>query len=225
MMHPADNDGLKCDSISSSLCGSSGSLGSLVSVTTVLRAAMASGLTLTDHSHLESPKDIPDSGLYAEDSGMEIGMGRNAASKASCQTKLDPPDFAWLQERCDGDTQLALKVLRCFGEQGQAHLQALQSAMKETDTNKLVFHAVKNCHFRHIHNIWMTIHLRFPQIFLAESASNIGAWALQGRCLVLYQVAQAVILPDPDGDAVLRLLVEQVPEAHTLFNLALACFF
>ncbi len=64
--------------------------------------------------------------------------------------------------------------------------------------------------------------LRFPQNFLAESASNIGAWVLQGRCLVLYQVAQAVVLPDPDGDAVLRLLVEQVPEAHKLQILNIA---
>jgi HPt (histidine-containing phosphotransfer) domain-containing protein len=67
-------------------------------------------------------------------------MGRNAASKAHYQ---QPPDFAWLQERCDGDNQLVLEVLRCFCEQGQTHIQALQSAMKERDKTKLVFHAVK----------------------------------------------------------------------------------
>jgi hypothetical protein len=122
-MKPADDDDSSCDSVSSSFSDS-------------ISSAMASGLTITD-------TDRPVCKVNAADSGTKSAMGRNAVSKASCGMKPEPPDFVWLQERCDGDIQLVHEVLRCFGEQGQAHLQAMQSAMKEKDTQELVFHAVK----------------------------------------------------------------------------------
>jgi hypothetical protein len=126
----ADDDYSSCDSLSSPNSDS-------------ISSAIASRLSLID---TECPKDKTNCSVNVTDSGSNNVMGRNPASKSSCQVIQEPPDYAWLQGRCDGDTRLVLEVLRCFCEQGEAHLQAMKSAMKEMDTNKLVFHAVNECH-------------------------------------------------------------------------------
>ena len=128
-MKLADDDDSSCGSAPSSL----GSFNS----------SMASGLTFTDLDHTEGPKERPFFGVCATKSGGKIAMGRNAASKGNGPINLVPSDFAWLQIRCDGDTQLVFEVLRCFCEQGQTHLQAMQSSMENMDKPMLVFHAVR----------------------------------------------------------------------------------
>jgi hypothetical protein len=140
-------DMFACDSVSSSFCGSlTDSFDSLAtrSVTTVLSSALASGLTLKGHAKNENPKNTSESSFCAVMNVKNLVLERTAASKASKLDIPNLPDFEWLHERCDGDTQLALEVLRCFCEQGQTHVQAMQIAMKEMDMSKLAFHAVKS---------------------------------------------------------------------------------
>jgi hypothetical protein len=146
-MMPIDVDEATCDSVSSSFCGSlTGSFGSLVamSTTTILSSAMASGLTLKDQGQDNYPTGADCSGCEA-DIGTNFVLERTVEFNAyHHMSPHKPPDFEWLHERCDGDTQLVLEVLRCFCEQGQTHVQAMQIAMKEMDMSKLVFHAVRD---------------------------------------------------------------------------------
>jgi hypothetical protein len=111
-------------SISSSFSGSMGSLSSMMarSVTGELSSAMATALTFSDQC--------------------SVPVRRNHDQSVAYQMKSEPFDFMWLLERCDGESQLMLDVLRSFCEQGRLHINAVQNSAKDVDMQKLSFHAV-----------------------------------------------------------------------------------
>ncbi len=117
------NEPMNYASNSSSFCESVGSVSSMTtrSVTSVLSSAMAAALTFSDQSPVAvCPKQ-----------------------SIAYQMSSAPFDFVWLLERCGGESQLMLDVLRSFCEQGQYHLNAVQISAKESNMKQLSFHAVK----------------------------------------------------------------------------------
>jgi hypothetical protein len=98
---------------------------------------------LQDQSYIENTKYMAKCNLSLADNATKVKDQTAVSKETYLVNPHGTPDFEWLHERCDGDTQLVLEVLRCFCEQGQTRLQAMQSALKEMDMSKLVFHAVK----------------------------------------------------------------------------------
>jgi hypothetical protein len=141
-----------CDSISSSICGSLGTISSVMpgSVTNVLSSALASTLTFSTQEHDTQKRDLPvavSDAIHCED---ELKQGKSdlgqtnvkSATRIAHPISLEAVDFTWLRDRCERDENLVLEVLRSFFEQGQCHLTAMQRSMEEMDTVKLMFHSV-----------------------------------------------------------------------------------
>jgi hypothetical protein len=159
-----DDDIESFNSFTSSFSGStssfSGSLSSRIlgSVSGVLSSAMVSALTFnpedyhrTAHTASEDLQNsrCPKSSAQQPNSSPN---STNTESRSSHQPKphlsrsqVEPIDFEWLRERCGGDNQLVLEVLQSFCEQGQHHLNAIQSCIREHDTKRLIFHSVSIC--------------------------------------------------------------------------------
>jgi hypothetical protein len=131
------------------------------SITTVLSSAIANALTLSSNDH--EVRQLPNSiSAFVQDAAHNRGtQGRNETTNMnegciSCRSnrsgvssinssylvRLEPVDFGWLHERCEGDKHLAMEVLRTFCEQGQRHIDGMKSSIKEMDTKMLLFHAV-----------------------------------------------------------------------------------
>jgi hypothetical protein len=179
-------------------------------VTGMLRSAMATALSFTDHCPVmdHSKRSHP----------------------VAYQSTHSPLDFKWLLERCDGENQLALDVLRSFCEQGQRHLDSVQRSASDEDMQQLAFHAVytlivdgrddfdstkSSIAESPITRFKPTYPNDLSQNFLAGSASNIGAWPLEERCQVLFTAANIALVRDPACRIVLRLLVNQVYSVFT----------
>jgi hypothetical protein len=135
------------------------------SITTVLSSAIANNLSLSSHDH--DARQIPNCEsvhvLHSDHSrrtrhgrarsdGMDEGYRTCRSNLDSELTKsnqghLKPVDFGWLLERCEGDNQLVMEVLRTFCEQGQRHICGMQSSIKDVDAKMLLFHAVIDQNF------------------------------------------------------------------------------
>ena len=119
------------------------------SVSVVLGFAMASALTLPSGTMEDSPHVLAGNGLSLEEEKGHIDVVRPKLHSASHSTSTksmkqtnEPIEFQWLLLRCEGDEDLALKVLRSFCEQGQMHVSAMQKAIQEMDNNRILFHSV-----------------------------------------------------------------------------------
>ena len=66
----------------------------------------------------------------------------SSALNPSSREHIEPVEFSWLRERCEGDDRLVQEVLLTFCEQGQRHISGMQSSIKDMDAKMLLFHAV-----------------------------------------------------------------------------------
>jgi hypothetical protein len=188
------------------------------SITSVLSSALASALTFPVQDNDTPRRDFPVAVTDATHHEHETKKAQSASCQANvkCATRtvhrLDPGpvDFVWLRERCGGDDELVLEVLRNFFEQGQCHIDSMQSSIKEMDITKIMFHSV-NLHLVSTPYTFTDIPCRV-QNFLAGSASNIGAWILEERCQELYKTAHPDIVHDPVCFTAFQHLLAQVLE-------------
>jgi hypothetical protein len=126
------------------------------SVTTLLSSTIANALTLS--SHADDIHYIANGvSIHALDArhSRRTSQGRSDRMNGGYRSRrsdlnsaldssvhIDPVDFVWLRERCEGDNLLVIEVLRTFCEQGHRHISGMQSSIKEMDAKMLLFHAV-----------------------------------------------------------------------------------
>ena len=122
----------------------------LGSVSSVLTSAIASILSFsTDGTMLQKTAYSLDRDRCITPSACERPDSTRPGAQKGNQNiySYEPVDFQWLRERCDGDNELVLAVLRSFCEQGQQHLNALK-IMYDSDLDNIskargiVFHSV-----------------------------------------------------------------------------------
>ena len=139
----------ECTSYTSLQVGTE-SIDGLGSISSVLSSAMVSILAFPDeagtvqvrtrHRASEGPTHSMQDPNFRVDSHSEVVRlrTRNASdSKANLESTrgqaheqrstVHPLDFTWLRERCDHDEDLVLEVLKSFCEQGQHHINSLNT--------------------------------------------------------------------------------------------------
>ena len=170
LMNTDDGELHQYDQLYTSFSGSSGSLSSdatngsisalsnsvsgsvAESITTILSSAMANTLALSSHTNvhaLDSDHHRRTRRGRVWSDGMHEGCRMfqsniSNSSNPSFHAHVEPVDFGWLRERCEGDNRLVQEVLRTFCEQGQRHISGMQSSIKDMDAKMLLFHAVNH---------------------------------------------------------------------------------
>ena len=145
LLMKADEDDIgSFSSFSSSHTDSLGSVSSNVlgSISGPLSSAMTSALSLSESSYTSKPFHVGRVEPCIQSSSTCSNSEQHNSLMKMKDRILESIDFEWLRERCDGDEQLVLEVLRSFCEQGQRHLIAMQSSLREFDIKTLIFHSV-----------------------------------------------------------------------------------